>query len=297
MLPVVFDPAYELDWPGHVFPAEKYELVAEQLVREGIVGPGGFHVPEPMGREGVLRVHEASYLDALDAIAAGDAPWDPRFEVPVNRSVVDAFYLACGGTSLAAGLALEHRWALSVGGGFHHAYPDHGEGFCLLNDVAVAARRLVDDGVVGRILVVDADVHQGNGTAFIFRDQPLVFTFSIHQEDLYPIKEQSDLDVGVWGGTGDEEYLSRLDAALRQISGRFQPEIVFYLAGADPFERDQLAQLRLTREGLRRRDALVLDAAESWGAPLVGLLAGGYSIDVADVVGIHVDLARALDDR
>ncbi len=295
-LPVVFDPSYSFDWPGHVFPTDKYVRTAAEVVRRGIVPPGGFLAPRPASREELLLVHEARYLDLLDAIASGRAPWDPRMEVPVSRTVVDAFALSCGGSIAAGERALACGAAVNLGGGFHHAYPDHGEGFCLLHDAAVAVKALRAAGRMRRALFVDLDVHQGNGTVACFRGDPDAFTFSVHEEQNYPWpKEEGSLDAGLDTGAGDEEYLEVLDAALGRIAGRFpRPDLLVYVAGADPFEEDRLGRLRVTREGMRLRDAAVLRFASEQGCPVLAVLAGGYALRTDDVVGIHADMVEAL---
>ncbi len=295
-LPVVHDDRYAFDWPGHVFPTEKYRLAAAELVRRGVVAAGGFLRPEPAPREDLLLVHDADYLDRLDAIAAGTAPWDPRLEVPVDRAVVDAFVLAAGGSVLAARRALERGAAANLTGGFHHAYPGHGEGFCLLHDAAVAVKVLRREGRIRRALFVDLDVHQGNGTVACFAGDPDAYTFSVHEEDNYPVpKERGSLDVGLDAGTGDAEYLRALDGALDRVAREFpRPDLLVYVAGADPFVEDRLGRLALTREGFRRRDARVLGFAAAEGCPVLGVLAGGYARRTEDVVGIHADMVEAL---
>jgi len=295
-LPVVYDERYAFSWPGHVFPTEKYRLAAAELVRRRVVPAGGFLRPEPAPREQLLLVHGAGYLDRLDAIAAGQEPWDPRFEVPVERAVVDAFVLATGGTVLAARRAMERGAAANLTGGFHHAYPDHGEGFCLIHDAAVAVQVLRREGRIRRALFVDLDVHQGNGTVGCFEGNPSVYTFSIHEEDNYPVpKERGSLDVGLETGAGDEEYLAALDRALVRIAEEFpRPDLLVYVAGADPFIEDRLGRLALTRDGFRRRDERVFDFARARGCPVVAVLAGGYARRTEDVVGIHADMVEAL---
>ncbi len=294
--PVVYDPRYAFEWPGHVFPTDKYRLTAEELVRRRAVQAEGFLRPEPARREDLERVHRPRYLDGLEAIARGEASWDPRFEVPVSRAVLDAFYLAAGGTVLAARAALERGGAANLTGGFHHAYPDHGEGFCLVHDAAVAVQALRAEGRIRRALFVDLDVHQGNGTVACFRGDPDAYTFSIHQEENYPWpKEAGSLDVGLGDGAGDEEYLGALARSFERIAREFpRPDLLVYVAGADPFERDRLGGLALTREGFRRRDRAVLDFARAGGCPVLGLLAGGYALDTAEVVGIHADMVEAV---
>jgi acetoin utilization deacetylase AcuC-like enzyme len=193
-----------------------------------------------------------------------------------------------GGTCQAAELAFEDGVCVHLGGGLHHAFPNHGEGFCLFNDVAAAIRRLQRDGLIGRAAIVDLDVHQGNGTAVIFHDDPSVFTLSLHQQHNYPmLKPRSDLDVGLPDATGDRDYLDRLSEALPRALA-IRPQLVFYLAGADPFMRDRLGGLALTFEGLRARDRQVFEAARAAGAAVAVVLAGGYAADVEDTVDVHV---------
>jgi acetoin utilization deacetylase AcuC-like enzyme len=290
--PIVFSPAYSFAWPGHVFPTGKYRGVAEALSERGLAD--GYHDPIPATRDELLTSHLETYLDRLEGIARGELPWDARFEVPVNLAVLDAFKLSAGGTIKAARLALEHGYAANIGGGFHHAYPDHGEGFCLLNDVVTAGMVMLAEGAVERVLVVDLDVHQGNGTAVAAAGEERLFTFSLHQENNYPEKEKSDLDVGLPDFASDEIYLGALADALEQIAARFSPDLVFYLAGADPYEHDRLGGLLVTMDGLAARDRMVFDFAAKQGAPVVATLAGGYATREEDVVEIHVRMIEEL---
>lgn len=208
-------------------------------------------------------------------------------ELPWIQELVDGFRLMTGGTCSATELALERGVAVHLGGGLHHAFPDHGEGFCLFNDVAVAIRRLQRDRRLERAAVVDCDVHHGNGTAFIFAADPSVFTFSIHQQLNYPAwKPASDLDIGMPDGTEDEQYLAALTRALPRVLDS-RPELIVYLAGSDPFREDRLGGLSLTHDGLRQRDRLVLDAASSAGVAVAIVLAGGYAAKVEDTVTAH----------
>jgi acetoin utilization deacetylase AcuC-like enzyme len=208
--------------------------------------------------------------------------------------VRDAAWICAGGSILTARLALERGVAVHLGGGFHHAFPDHGEGFCLINDVAIAIRAVQRERLVGRAAVVDLDVHHGNGTAAIFRDDPAVLTFSMHQERNYPaLKPPSDLDVGLEDGTGDDAYLALLEKHLPEILARHHPDLVVYLAGADPYESDQLGGLGLTIAGLRRRDELVFERAASARVPVAVCLAGGYAVRTDDTVEIHCNTVRA----
>ena len=289
---VVYSDAYFLQLGEHVFPAVKYRRVKEKLLQDGTVAAGDFVEPSPAGDEDLLLVHSPSYIHKLKT-----GTFSPvevmRHEVPYSRELVDAFILAAGGSILAAQLALEGKAAVNLGGGFHHAYPDHGEGFCLIHDVAVAIRRMQRDKRIGRAMVVDCDVHHGNGTAAIFKKDPDVFTLSIHQFNNYPFhKPPSSLDIDLADGTGDAEYLEKLEQGLSAALERFAPDLLFYIAGADPYGEDQLGGLNLTREGLEKRDRLVFEAAKRRKAPVHLTLAGGYAVNVEDTVAIHAATVR-----
>lgn len=285
--PIVWDPSYEIDIGAHVFVTAKYRLTRERLLAQGTVSEEHFVRPVPATREQLARVHTERYLAKVESGAFSVSEL-LRLEVPYSVAGRDAMILMCGGTLLAARLALEHGKAAHLGGGFHHAFADHGEGFCLLNDVAVAVRALEREGRIRRAAVVDLDVHHGNGTAAIFAEDPAVFTFSVHQENNYPAdKPPSDLDIGLADGTGDEEYLARLAESLPRVLDGHRPELVVYLAGADPYRHDQLGGLALTLEGLRARDRMVIEGARARGAALAVVLAGGYARWPEDTVRIH----------
>lgn len=293
---IVYSPAYEADIGPHVFPTEKYRGVLERLRAEGLETS---LEPERSSHEDLLRVHTAAYLDDLAGLRWTPRTW--RSELPISAEIVRWFELSCGGTTLAARRALESGWAAHLGGGFHHAFADHAEGFCYLNDLAVAARTLRAERAVERVAVIDLDVHQGNGTAAIFADDPSVFTCSIHQEDNYPVKERSDLDIGLLSFdrsrpgspyVTDELYLGLLEPAVEEILEEFRPELVLLQAGADPYERDRLGGFRLTRQGLARRDATVLEACRERGIPVAITYGGGYAEDVADTIEIHAETVR-----
>ena len=291
----VYHPRYEMDLQGHVFPTQKYRLLRERLLAEGLAKPEDFVEPDPVPWDDLKLVHTPEYLEDLQHLR-----WTHRTmysELPLTREIVEGFLLMAAGTWKATQLALQDGFGFHIGGGFHHAYPDHAEGFCYINDLAYAIRKAQREGLLRRALVVDCDVHQGNGTAAIFRNDPHVFTFSIHQEELYPWpKEQSDWDIGLPMFTEDAVYLSELRAALDEIYRQFTPELVVYQAGADPYKEDQLANLRLTKEGLRKRDRLVLEAAWKRRIPVVITLGGGYARRLQDTVEIHLNTAKvALD--
>ena len=285
---IVYSPSYELNLGPHVWPTAKYRLIHERLLRSGAARPEMFVAPEPCGWETLALVHSQAYLAKVRTLTL--SPDEVRtLELPLNAGIVEGFRLMAGGTIAAAGLALRCGAAAHLGGGLHHAFAGHGEGFCLFNDVAVAVRHLQGDGRVLRAAIVDCDVHHGNGTAMIFDGDPSVFTFSIHQQHNYPLfKPRSDLDLGLADGTGDAEYLTALESGLAMAieSG---PDVVFYLAGADPFKDDVLGGLSLTHDGLRQRDKTVYAAAHRAHVPVVTVLAGGYAARVEDTVTAHAN--------
>jgi acetoin utilization deacetylase AcuC-like enzyme len=289
---VVWSPAYEVDIGPHVFPTAKYRLVRERLLSEGVAAESDFVLSAAASDDDVLLVHTPEYVRKIrtDALSLEERL---VLEVPFSPSLRESSWLCAGGSTTCARRALADGIAVHLGGGFHHAFADHGEGFCLVNDVAIAIRVLLREDAIHRALVVDLDVHHGNGTAAIFADQGEVFTFSMHQEHNYPArKPPSDLDIGLPDGIRDDEYLALLVGALARIVPSHRPDLVCYLAGADPYREDQLGGLGLTREGLRRRDALVLDACRGAGVPVAIVLAGGYAIRQEDTIAIHCATVR-----
>jgi acetoin utilization deacetylase AcuC-like enzyme len=286
----VYSAEYRADFGPHVFPVEKFRLVQRALLSEG-VPEADFEAPTAPARAELELVHTPEYLDDLEACR-----WTERTrwsELPLTPEIVRLFVLSAGGTVLAARRALERGWSMHLSGGFHHAFAGRAEGFCYVNDLAVAARVLQREDAAKRVAVVDCDVHQGNGTARIFQGDSTVFTFSIHQRDNYPVKERSDLDVHLEDGTGDEAYLAHLRPALQTILADFRPDLVLYQAGADPYREDQLGGLAVTREGLLERDRLVFESCADAGVPVAGTLGGGYAMRVADTVAIHAATCRA----
>jgi acetoin utilization deacetylase AcuC-like enzyme len=298
MLPfkLIYHEGYDLNLGAHVFPSQKYRMIRERLLAEGFAAESDFLRPEAARDEDLDRVHHRDWVQRLKF---GTLTYEDiiRLEIPYSRKMVEAFWLAAGGTLLAARRALLDGIGYNIGGGFHHACPGHGEGFCAIHDVAVAIRALQHEGAVQRALVVDCDVHHGNGTAAIFAGDHSVFTLSIHQFNNYPAhKPPSTLDIHLDDGVGDEEYLGKLREAYGVAAPGFGPQIVFYVAGADPYLEDQLGGLSLTLEGLRERDRIIFDIALAHHIPVVVTLAGGYAFNVEDTVTIHCNTAKAARD-
>lgn len=292
--PICFHPAYEAPLPdGHRFPMRKYGLLAEILRARGIV-PNGFVEPEPADAAMLERAHDPAYVAAVLDCAVSRSI-EKEIGLPVSDALVRRSRASVGGTVLAARLALTHGLAGSAAGGSHHARRAQGAGFCVLNDVAVAALTLREEGLIGRALVVDLDVHQGDGTADCLSREPDLFTLSIHCERNYPThKIPGDLDVGLPDGLGDAEYLAVLEARLPPLLDAFRPDIVFYNAGVDPHRDDRLGRLNLSDDGLYARDRFVVRAARTRGLPIVGVIGGGYSADVEALAGRHALVFQAL---
>jgi acetoin utilization deacetylase AcuC-like enzyme len=292
-IPFVYsDDYWMLNVGPHVFPIKKYRALYEKLLLLG-ARKTDFLAPEPASDEDVLLVHSARYVKKLKTASLSSAEI-AMIELPFSMELVHFAWLMTGGTIMTARLALERGLAVHLGGGFHHAFHDHGEGFCVLNDVAVAVETLKKNGAAQRIMVVDCDLHQGNGTAHILSGKDYAFTFSIHQMDLYPsLKPPSTVDIGLWAGEGDEGYLAALRSHFPRLYREYRPDLVIYLAGADPYEKDQLGSLRLTKEGLRRRDIIVIGEARRLRLPVAVVLAGGYAVELEDTVDIHLNTIRA----
>ena len=322
MLPfkLVYSDDYYLPIGSHVFPAQKYRLVQQQLLKEKIAELSDFVEPTPASDQDILLVHTPEYVDKLKQGTLSPIE-EMQLEVPYSPELVRAFWLAAGGSTLAADLALKDGAAFNIGGGFHHAFADHGEGFCVINDVAVAIRRMHKDKKIERAMTVDCDVHHGNGTAAIFsapagRAAPLpssspamgghkpaveslqaggdVFTISLHQQNNYPaVKPPSSIDVNLPDGIGDEEYLHWLDNALSSGLRQFKPDLICYIAGADPYREDELGGLALSIEGLKKRDEMVFNVARTRDIPVMVTYAGGYARRVEDTVAIHCNTVVA----
>jgi len=321
MLPfkLIYSDDYYLPIGEHVFPAEKYRLVHQRLLETNVAQRGDFLAPQPASDRDVLLVHTPQYVEKLTkgTLSAIEAM---QMEIPYSQELVRAFWLSAGGSILAAEQALKHRVAFNLGGGFHHAFPDHGEGFCMIHDVAIAIRRMQRDDKIRKAMTVDCDVHHGNGTAAIFAgtrtgSEPLpsvaastlnpagkmrgahagdVFTISLHQKNNYPAwKPASSIDVDLPDGMGDDDYLAWLYNALSSGLRQFEPDLICYLAGADPYREDQLGGLDLTIEGLKKRDELVFRVAKTRDIPVMVTYAGGYAQRVEDTVTIHCNTVVA----
>ena len=291
MLPfkLVYHEKYDLNLGTHVFPSQKFHLIAETLLKERIAAPEDFLKPKAASDEDLLRGHTADWVQKLrtGTLTASEIM---KLEVPYSVELAEAVWLAAGGTILAGQCALRDGFASNIGGGFHHAYAGHGEGFCAINDVAVAIRRLQADGAIRKAMVVDTDVHHGNGTASIFGKDETVFTLSIHQLNNYPAdKPASNVDLDLDDRVEDEEYLEILIPAVQKSLDEFRPEIVFYVGGADPFCEDQLGGLMLTKAGLQKRDRMVFEECRKRSVPVATVLAGGYARRVEDTVRIHLN--------
>jgi acetoin utilization deacetylase AcuC-like enzyme len=286
----IYSDNYNIPLQGHVFPAIKFSLIYKKLKEDPRFENHKFIEPVPATIDQLKLVHDKEYLNDLIYLRFSKRVY--RSELPLNKETIDAFFLATGGTILAAELALEAGRAMNLSGGFHHAFADHAEGFCYINDVAVAIRVLQKEKKISKALVIDLDVHQGNGISKIFQKDKKVFTFSMHEEKNYPIKEKSSLDVGLETGIKDEEYLNLLEKSLAYIKKNFNPDIIFYVAGVDPYEMDRLGGLSITKEGLKKRDIMVRDFMPD--KPIVIVLAGGYAMNTEDTVNLHVQTAEVM---
>jgi len=290
---IIYSPKYQVNIGDHVFPTNKYLLIYNRLLNEGLLTERDIIFPRSAPRDDILLVHTEDYTRKLfeGKLSIFDIM---KLELPYSEALVEASRICVEGTIESCRYAVKEGVSVHIGGGFHHAFSDHGEGFCVFNDIAIGIRRLQRDGLISKALVVDCDLHQGNGTAAIFADDKSVFTFSMHQENNYPgIKPPSRLDIGLLDGTGDDEYLQALDNNIPRIIENFAPDFVLYVAGADPYEKDQLGGLALTIEGLERRDRAIFELCKKHKVPVSAVLAGGYAIDIEDTVTIHYNMIKA----
>lgn len=275
-----------MDFGAHVFPTQKYRMVKEKLLALGWTKEEDFLKPPPPNIDDIRLVHTKEYID--DMLNLRWTARTMRSELPLTWQIIEGYFTAASGTILTCQRALEDSICLHIGGGFHHAFPDHGEGFCYVNDIAVAIKKMKQEKRIERAAVIDCDLHQGNGTAHIFQNDETVFTFSIHQEHLYPIKEASDWDIGLDDFATDATYLHHLRQAVPKILAEHKPELVIYVAGADPYKDDQLGTLQLTKTGLEERDHIVIDNCRDKKIPLAIVLAGGYALKIEDTVDVHL---------
>ena len=297
MLKIALSPIFAHPLPeGHRFPMEKYSLLPEQLLFEGTVTDSNFFIPQPVEDELILTTHEAGYLTRLKNLELSKAEIR-AIGFPLSMPLIERDICIAGGSIQAARYAKEFGIGMNVAGGTHHAFSNRGEGFCILNDLAITANYLLQSELARKVLIVDLDVHQGNGTATLFRDNPLVFTFSMHGEKNYPHrKESSDLDIGLADGTDDATYMSILDLNLKRIMDLEQPDFILYQSGVDVLETDQLGRLSLTLAGVHARDRLVLSTARAQGIPIMCCMGGGYSKRIRDIVDAHAQVFRLAQD-
>ena len=293
MLKVAWTESYVLPLPpNHRFPMSKYEVLPQQLLHEGTIRTENIFHPNPIEEKWILKTHEKSYWDRLQHLAL--TPKEiRRTGFPLTPDVVKREVTIMQGTLECTSFALQYGVSMNIAGGTHHAFTNKGEGFCLLNDIAIAANYLLEQGLVKQILVVDLDVHQGNGTAQIFRGDPRVFTFSMHGANNYPmLKESSDLDIGLPDFTDDNFYLKTLESNLKNLLDKVQPDFIFYQSGVDILETDKLGRLSVSREGCKQRDRIVLESAHQNKIPLVASMGGGYSEDFRDIIEAHANTYR-----
>ena len=296
-LPIVFHPDYVTPLPpGHRFPMGKFGKIYDVLLSDGVATLDQFHLPEIASREWLELAHTSAYVEAYFE-GALDPKAQRRIGLPWSRALVTRTRTAVGGTVLTGRLALEHGLACNTAGGTHHAFADYGSGYCIFNDLAIAVRVLQRLGLVRTVLIIDLDVHQGDGTAAIFQNDPTVFTFSLHCRNNFPFrKQQSDLDVSLVEGTADETYLTILKTYLPEVLTGFKPDLVFYDAGVDPHYADSLGKLALTDKGLFRRDVYVLQSCVTGGYPVAAVVGGGYARDITALARRHAFLHRAASE-
>lgn len=293
MLKIAWDPSYCHPLPkGHRFPMEKYDLLPEQLLYEGLIARENLFTPQPCNEEAILRVHEQIYYEKLLTLKL-DKQDIRRSGFPLSKALVEREVLIAGGTVECVHFAMLHGISMNIAGGTHHAFTDRPEGFCLLNDQAIAAQYALDHGIVNSVLIVDLDVHQGNGTAKIFEKNERVFTFSMHGKHNYPLrKERSDLDVALDDKVTDEEYLEKLYINIKKIITQFTPDFVFYQAGVDILKSDQLGRLGVSLLGCQMRDEFVINTFREKEIPIVICMGGGYSPKIGHIVDAHAQTFR-----
>ena len=297
MLPIAYHPIYKHSLPeGHKFPMLKYELLPQQLILEGIAEERDFFAPEPADLKNIYAVHDRDYVDRLLNLSL-DAKAVRKIGFPLSAELVERELRITQGTIMGCVKALESGVAFNIAGGTHHAFSNRGEGFCMLNDQAIGATYLLENGLAKKILIIDLDVHQGNGTAEIFQDHPDVFTFSVHGQTNYPFKkETSKLDIGLATGTGDDEYLTIINEMVPKLINREKPDFIFYLSGVDILESDKLGNLNCSLEGCKKRDEIVFSNCEKFQIPVQCSMGGGYSPEIKTIINAHTNTYRVAAD-
>ena len=293
MLKIAYSPIYKYQLPdGHRFPMIKYELIPEQLIYEGTITEDQFFHPKQLSEENILLTHDLEYWQKLQTLSLS-VKEVRKIGFPLTKNLVDRGRYIAQGTIDCAMFAMQYGCAMNVAGGTHHSFADHGEGFCVYNDFAIAANFLLKEKIVQKILIVDLDVHQGNGTAKLFENEPRVFTFSMHGAKNYPgRKEKSDLDIGLADKTVDEPYLKILEETLPRLIENVEPDIIFYLSGVDILESDKLGRLSMTLDGCKQRDQFVFDICKKNNIPVAVSMGGGYSERIAVIVEAHANTFR-----
>jgi len=297
MVKIAYSPLYKYELPeGHRFPMIKYELIPEQLLYEGSVTDDHFFHPDQLSEEEILMTHTSEYLDKLNALTL-DRKEVRNIGFPVAKSLIERGKYIANGTLQCARFAMEEGCAMNIAGGTHHSFADRGEGFCIFNDIAISANVLMNEGTLRKILVVDLDVHQGNGTAKIFEEDDRVFTFSMHGERNYPTrKETSNLDIGLVDKSEDDVFLASLRSTLPRLINEVQPEFIFYLSGVDILESDKLGRLSVSRAGCKERDRFVFEQCKINNIPVAVSMGGGYSPKISDIVDAHANTFRSALD-
>ncbi len=297
MLPIAFHPIYKHPLPeGHKFPMLKYELLPQQLLLEGIAEESDFFAPEPAELKYVYAIHDKEYVDRLLNVTL-DAKAQRKIGFPLSADLIERELRIAQGTISGSVKAFETGVAFNIAGGTHHAFTNRGEGFCMLNDQAIAANYLIDQKLASKILIIDLDVHQGNGTAEIFQNNPNVFTFSVHGQTNYPFKKEvSDLDIGLPNGTADDEYLKIINEYVPQLINREKPDFIFYLSGVDILESDKLGNLSVSVDGCKKRDEIVFSNCKKFEIPVQVSMGGGYSPEIKIIIEAHTNTYRVAAD-
>ena len=296
-IPIAYHKKYKLSLPkGHRFPMEKYELLPLQLMHEGVSNKSDFFLPKSAKIEDVLEIHDKGYIMKLINLDLTKSEIR-KIGFPLTKELIDREFLIVGGTIMGAEKALKYGVSMNIAGGTHHAFSNRGEAFCLLNDQAIAAKYLLNNKKINKILIIDLDVHQGNGTASIFKSNKKVFTLSMHGSKNFPFKkEKSDLDIHLEDNTSDEKYINKLKEILSKLIEEFKPQFVFYLSGVDVINTDKLGRLSLSLEGCRKRDEIVFSLCENKNIPVQCSMGGGYSEDIKTIVNAHANTFKIANE-